>query len=217
MKRLARAIVVTLGVGCGWPLAASAADYLLFTPGAVEGEPTAPEPGAGVLVQRLTIKKGDTLRRLARKYSGKASYYPQILLFNKIPNPDLIYAGSTILVPMKRGKVKAVAAPAPSRPVVKESVAPAPREKATGDAAQQYRRKAAAPGEKAAVPSGTTPVPKATAEQSLYAKAIGEYKKGHYQQALQSFTRFIAQYPDSPLAPDAALYRAECLFNLSNQ
>jgi LysM repeat protein len=214
MKRLARALVITLGVGCVPPLVAGAADYLLFTPGAVEGEPAAPEPGKGVLVQRLTIKKGDTLSRLARRYSGKASYYPQILLFNNIPNPNLIYAGSSILVPVKPGKVegrvKAITAPAP-----KEFEAIESREKAPEASAQQPRRKATASARKAAAPSA--PARQVTAEQALYAKAIGEYKKGHYQDALHGFTRFIAQFPDSPLVPDASLYRAECLFNLSNQ
>ena len=211
MKRLARALVVTLGVGCVPPLAAVAADYLLFTPGAVEGEPTAPVPGEGVLVQRLTIKKGDTLSRLARKYSSKASYYPQILLFNNIPDPNLIYAGSTILVPVKKSKVarkaktKAIPVQAPPQPVVKESGTTEPRELTP-------KKRVEAPGTKASAPTRQV-----TAEQSLYAKAIGEYKKGHYQQALHGFTRFIAQFPDSPLVPDASLYRAECLFNLSNQ
>src|SRR6185369_3732244 len=84
MKRIARALVVTLGVGCVTPLTATATDYLLFSPAAVAGEPTPPPPGDGVLVRKLTIKKGDTLSRLSRKNSGRSSYYPQILLFNNI-------------------------------------------------------------------------------------------------------------------------------------
>ncbi|MDD2898611.1 MAG: LysM peptidoglycan-binding domain-containing protein [Desulfuromonadaceae bacterium] len=56
----------------------------------------------GILVQEIEIQKGDTLSRLSRRYNGRGTYYPQILLFNSIKNPDLIYAGATLKVPLSQ-------------------------------------------------------------------------------------------------------------------
>lgn len=73
--------------------------FYLYTPSQATGEEK-PKPGDGVLVQEIPIQKGDTLSGLSRKFSGKGSHYPQILLFNDIRNPNLIYAGDTIKVPL---------------------------------------------------------------------------------------------------------------------
>ncbi len=54
----------------------------------------------GILVEEIQIKKGDTLHDLSRKFSGRGAYYPQILLFNAIKNPDLIRTGETLRVPV---------------------------------------------------------------------------------------------------------------------
>ena len=56
----------------------------------------------GVLVQEIEIKKGDTLSGLSRKYSGRGMYFPQILLFNSIKNPNLIYSGNKLRIPVTR-------------------------------------------------------------------------------------------------------------------
>ena len=70
----------------------------------------------GVLVREVPVEKGDTLSGISRRFSGHGSYYPQILLFNDVKNPNLIYAGSTLRVPV--GKEPAAetpeARPAPS-------------------------------------------------------------------------------------------------------
>jgi TolA-binding protein len=216
MKRIARALVVTLGIGCVTPLTATASDYLLFSPGPAAGEPTPPTPGVGVLVKKLTIKKGDTLSRLSRKNTGKSSYYPQILLFNNIANPNLIYTGDTILVPVAaakdRSRKKASLVPTRTQPAAKEAEAAA-----TPAPVVPAKRKGTSLTKKAEAPAASASVPAATAEQSLYAKAVGEYKTGQYEQAMQSFGQFIEQFPASPLLPDASLYKAECLLNLSNE
>src|SRR6185369_7058551 len=74
-------------------------EYLLYSP-----KPLAPEETAqakdGVLVREVPVQSGDTLSGISRRFSGHGSYYPQILLFNDIKNPNLIYAGDTLKVPV---------------------------------------------------------------------------------------------------------------------
>jgi LysM repeat protein len=43
-----------------------------------------------------TVKQGDTLYSIARKYGWTASYLAQV---NTIPNPDEIYAGRVLWIP----------------------------------------------------------------------------------------------------------------------
>jgi LysM repeat protein len=43
-----------------------------------------------------TVKRGDTLYSIARKYGWPASYLAQV---NTIPNPDEIYAGRVLWIP----------------------------------------------------------------------------------------------------------------------
>jgi LysM repeat protein len=43
-----------------------------------------------------TVKQGDTLHSIARKYGWTASYLAQV---NTIPNPDEIYAGRVLWIP----------------------------------------------------------------------------------------------------------------------
>lgn len=45
------------------------------------------------------VKWGDTLSQIALDFYGNASDYPKIAEFNDIPNPDLIYTGSTLRIP----------------------------------------------------------------------------------------------------------------------
>lgn len=75
--------------------------YLLYSPQPVTSEERASSPD-GILVKEIEIQKGDTLSALSRKFSGRGTYYPQILLFNSIKNPDLIYAGDTLRVPVNQ-------------------------------------------------------------------------------------------------------------------
>jgi LysM repeat protein len=77
--------------------------YLLYTP-----QPVTPgqKPSSqdGILVQKIVIQKGDTLYALSRKFSGRGMYYPQILLFNSIKNPNLIYTGNTLKIPVSQNE-----------------------------------------------------------------------------------------------------------------
>jgi len=76
-----------------------AEQYYLYSP-----KPAGPEEQGqgkeGVLVREVPVEKGDTLFGISRRFSGRGSYFPQILLFNDVQNPNLIYAGSTLRVPV---------------------------------------------------------------------------------------------------------------------
>lgn len=102
--------------------------YFLYSP-----KPAGPEEAVpakdGVLVREVPVQKGDTLSGISRKYSGHGSYYPQILLFNDIKNPNLIYSGDTLKVPVTRGQGAEEA-----------GNAPAPKEKAAARPGRKARR-----------------------------------------------------------------------------
>lgn len=96
--------IATVIVLASLALPAWGQQYQLYTPQPV---PPGQKPSAqdGVLVQEIEIQKGDTLYGISRKYSGKGMYYPQILLFNSIANPNLIYPGKTLKVPVSHADV----------------------------------------------------------------------------------------------------------------
>jgi len=54
-------------------------------------------------VEYYTIQKGDSLSAIAKRYYGKANDYPRIFEANRevIKNPDLIYPGQKIRIPME--------------------------------------------------------------------------------------------------------------------
>jgi nucleoid-associated protein YgaU len=60
-------------------------------------------PVAEVEVQYYEIQSGDTLSAIAAKFYGKASDYPLIFEANRevIKDPDLIYPGQKIRIPVK--------------------------------------------------------------------------------------------------------------------
>lgn len=51
--------------------------------------------------QFYTVKKGDSLSKIAREFYGEASKYPQIFEANKpmLKDPDLIYPGQMLRIP----------------------------------------------------------------------------------------------------------------------
>jgi LysM repeat protein len=205
------------------PLAAESSEYELFSPRPLEGEILMPEQGKGVLVKRITIKRGDTLSQLSRDFSGKGSYYPQILLFNDIANPDRIFAGNELMVPISKQealskntpprenvsqpvKKKALRKPAPVKPSGTKTTAPAVNHKRPVAKKQLAEKQ---------LPGTEPPVSKG--EEDSYAKAINAYGSEEYEKALSLFSRFLERYPSSSMAADASLYKAECLLKLSGQ
>ncbi len=191
--------LATTILSCAIPAVAD--EYYLYKPEAVETPQSPPSPADGVLVKKIIIRRGDTLSALSGEYGEKRSYYPQILLFNNIKNPNRIYAGNSLLVPLKR--------------IAKQHTL-------TGRGS--LHRKRAAVGSFSTAPAQVES-PKAAEpqrsmgelEQSLYANAVKVFEKGEYRKALDEFTGFLAKYPDSPRAADAMLYRAECYARLSGR
>lgn len=52
----------------------------------------------------ITIKKGDTLWHLARKYLGNPAKWPEFKKYNKYTNPHRIYPGEKMQIPVKVAK-----------------------------------------------------------------------------------------------------------------
>jgi hypothetical protein len=102
---LVMAIILLAGVTPGW----SQQQYL-YAPRPVAAEEKVRKED-GILVQEVPVKKGDTLSRISRRFSGHGSYFPQILLFNDIKNPDRIYTGTTLKIPVSRSSLTGQAAP----------------------------------------------------------------------------------------------------------
>ncbi len=66
----------------------------------VTGNGSRPTESSGAS-QSYTIVRGDTLSAICRRYYGKfsAAYYNALARYNGIPNPHLIYPGTTITIP----------------------------------------------------------------------------------------------------------------------
>lgn len=219
-KRIVSMLVMLLA-GTSAELAFAANEYNLYTPHKVASGQAPSSPEEGVLTRTITIKRGDTLWGLSRKYTGMGSYYPQILPFNMIDNPDLIYAGASLQVPVARG-TSAVESAKPAK---------APKGTKAGHTSTHHKktqRKDA--GRAVAVPAPAVVAPAAPAARKVspaaasesgsqrdYQRAVTIYKKGEYREALDAFDTFLARHPDSPLAPDATLYRADCYMKLSER
>ncbi len=175
-------------------------EFLLYAPKPAAGDQVPASPDEGVLVRSVTVKRGDTLADLARKHIGTASWFPQVLLFNTIKNPDLIYPGEKLLIPVngghnpsvkksaksakaaKRAKGKRrhpASAPAPAKPSAEQpatAVAPtvlSPEKAAPAKAAPTKAAPAKAAPAKAtpAAPAKATP---ATPAKATSAKAASE-------------------------------------------
>lgn len=183
----------------------------LYTPVPADS-PTA-TAADGVLVREVTVRKGDTLHRLSRQFSGKGGYYPQILLFNDLKNPNLIHPGEVLRIPVTRrsGARESAAAQGPTAAAARRH-APAPA-KRHADTAPARRNTTVDHG--AAASPARQPASAATAERSAYAGIEKTLRTGDCRAALPLLDTFIATYPDSPLAPEAALNRAECYLKIS--
>lgn len=58
-------------------------------------------PAAKAAAKTYTVKRGDSLWKIAQRYLGKGSRYPEIYNLNrdKIKNPNLIYPGQVLRLP----------------------------------------------------------------------------------------------------------------------
>ena len=197
------AIVILAGVTPGW----SQQQYL-YAPKPVAGDEKVRRED-GILVQEVPVKKGDTLSRISRKFSGRGSYFPQILLFNDIKNPDRIYTGHVLRVPVSRRGETGQAAPSPAQSKKQgvPSAAPLP-----GSLSGELK-KGTTVTEKKRVQKRNS----AASEQRQFERAVKAYRQNDYRRAVELFDRFLADHPASTLAADASLYKAECYLKQSNQ
>ncbi|KAB0671313.1 tetratricopeptide repeat protein [Oryzomonas sagensis] len=149
----AAALIFSLAVVPAW-----GEQQYLYTP-----KPVGPEEQGqgkdGILVREVPVEKGDTLSGISRRFSGHGSYYPQILLFNDVKNPNLIYAGSTLRVPVSAGQA-AAAEPSEAQPT------PAARKKSVRHAGRKKASRAVQP------PSAAVPAKRK--QQSATGKAPGD-------------------------------------------
>jgi len=95
---LAMAVMLLVSVA-GVPVRAQ--QLYLYSPNAINNGQNV-EKKDGVLVQEMQVQKGDNLYDISRKFSGHGTYYPQILLFNKLNNPSRIYPGNVLRVPVNQ-------------------------------------------------------------------------------------------------------------------
>lgn len=180
-------------------------DFLLYEPKPAAGDQVPASPDQGVLVRTVTVKRGDTLANIARKHIGRAGWFSQVLLFNSIKNPDLIYVGDKLLVPVP-----------PGRAAVGKAKAASVRKHAGGQKRHGARR-AVVRRLGAAKPEASRLRPATPDEQGRYQQARRSYLDGNYQQSLDLFTSFLREYPRSTLSADAALYRADSLLRLAGE
>lgn len=183
--------VLLLGASVSW-----GADYV-YTPHQAAGA-----TDDGILVREVKVKKGNTLSGLSKQYSGRGYYYPQILLFNQIKNPHLIYPGQVLRVPLGKGTV------ARKQPEgANQAAVPAGHSPVAAAAAVAEHQKPVA--------HHAADVTTSHAEKNAYSTAVAAFKKGEYDSAIKLFDEFINRYPTSALLPEATLNRAECYLKLS--
>jgi len=190
-------------------------EFLLYTPKPSAGSEVPASPAQGVLVKKVKVKRGDTLARLSREHLGEASLYPQMLVFNEIGNPDLIYAGADLLIPVPPGREAA------GRKAVHGARTAHGAKKAThGKRGKKHHRRHAAATAAATAGAPAAPVAAPVAaggEKGSFERARRAYAARNYQKAQALFGDFLKAYPHSSLAPDASLYRADCFLHLSGQ
>lgn len=209
-------------------------NYYLYAPTSVDA-PGSVQGKDGVLVQDVAVRKGDTLYGLSRKFSGRGSYYPQILLFNDIKDPNKIYPGEVFKIPVSHNATEnspvvhnTTVAPAPvaatavtvleQKPLAAVTPAPAAEVKkveVVRDKKRVTKEKTVSPPKKQANADKQTTA-SASAAQQIYENAVKAYRQDDCKTALELFDRFLNENPASPLAADASLYKAECYLKLSN-
>ncbi len=173
--------------------AVAAEGFYLYKPEKTQSQKI-PAPGEGVLTRTITIQRGDTLKKLSARYIGRSSFFPQILLFNRIKNPDLIMVGAQLQVPL-----------------TKQEATGAKRE------AEQKQRHTVHKGthHREYAPSPHRIYGKG--EARLFRSGIRAFRAGQYRRAIEIFDRYLAIYPDSPNAADVMLRRAECYERLAGE
>jgi LysM repeat protein len=197
MKSVPLLTVCLLSAALLAPAFSGAEEYLLYTPKPAAGDQVPASPKEGILVRTVTVKRGDTLKNLSRKHIGVASWFPQVLLFNSVKNPDLIHPGERLLFPVPKSQ-------------------PAPAKKSHKVKSRHVQHQVSHRRHKAGVGSQSSPSRAAILdEQETYQRARRAYLDGDCRKGLELFDSFLRRFPNSNLAADVSLYRADCLLRLS--
>jgi len=234
MTHYALCTIVTILIFCAAP-SSWGQEYLLYAPQPVATK-NMPPSQEGIIVQEIDVKKGDTLYKISRKFSGNGMYFPQILLFNSIHNPNLIYPGNKLKVPItKRSNVALPALPHNPEISLTELRAPETAKSVIKNKTRHKKKPETPTGKITAreLPAVTTlsaPVPASyirqtppsrtagsVSGQKLFEAAVNAYRIDDCRNALELLDRYLANNSDSPLAADANLYKADCYLKLSAQ
>lgn len=198
--------------------------YLLYSPQAIPSDQKTSSKD-GILVKEVEIQRGDTLYGLSKRFSGRGMYYPQILLFNSIKNPNLIYPGAILKIPITQKEARdsdqveikpPISSPRPkssgNRKITsahaKAINSPEPKSSASQAAQLTTTHKSS---------TAVTPEADGAAGQKLFEAAVTAYRQEDCRSALTLLDRYLADNSGSPLAADANLYKAECYLKLSAQ
>jgi len=189
------------------------------------------DPHALVLV-KIQVSKGDTLWKFAKRYLKRPHYFAQFLIYNQIKNPNRIYPGQSLWVPL--GPVKdhpeVFSGQQVPRWIVLQSDLPAgqadlpvtrqpdllPDHPAVGQG-QSDQQGPQPPAvivptitekETAASPEAPS-LPAPDPAQVEFEQDLNLFNRGDYSTAAGRFESFLATYPDSPLRLRAEYYLAE--------
>ncbi|HET6898945.1 MAG TPA: tol-pal system protein YbgF [Vicinamibacteria bacterium] len=72
---------------------------------------------------------------------------------------------------------------------------------------------AAAPITPGAAPAPAVPNPQAPAPRELYTQAYADYARGNYDLAIQEYTDYLRNYPDTDLSDNAQYWIGECQYS----
>ena len=158
------------------------------------------------IVREIVVEKGATLWDYARTYLGKGYYYPHLLAYNDISNPNRIYEGKTLLVPTERVRNYAGRETLEGRTwsvsfsgLALESLTKRPERKS---AVRITPPKGAVKKE---IPRGIG----TASEQREFDRAKALFDAGNYTKAARLFDEFVAAHPHSKLKVEALFYSAE--------
>lgn len=173
--------------------------YQLYAPQPVTSSQKNPDQ-EGIIVKEITVQKGDTLYALSHKFIGRGMYFPQILLFNDIKTPNLIYPGDVLKIPLKQNGADEPGATATVPPAIphKKKI-PAVKSPRTNRGAEQTSVR---PPIDASVSALNTEIPLGDLKTVVKSKNSPRHsgrKKPVYAKKTESITS-----PESIVSPDTA-------------
>lgn len=190
------AIVALLFAGAA---SGSAQQYLFYAPAPTTlSAAQQADKKDGILVQEVQVQKGDTLYGLSRKFSGHGTWYPQILLFNEISDPNKIYTGHVLKIPVTQKEPAA-----PSAPARKEKQAAAASREDAPAAPQPPRRAAAVKPAPAGAPAIELSI------SDLKKTDAGRSKKREVKKKSEAAEKKSASMPDRPAASAGGRYESK--------